>query len=309
MKLKRRRAVIGLPIFMAVALCGPPALFAGVITLGAAQSFAVLSGAGVAINGACCTVVSGNLGDYPLDVGAITGIPTPGSLINGSVYAADRLPLIAQQARADETLAYNALALLTSTGNESGTILGTGGTVSTLLPGVYTFNSSAQVNGALTLNFNGESNAAFVFLIGTTLITGAGAAIHAIGANSTDSIYWRVGDSATLGTGALFAGNILALNAITLNTGASIACGRALAYTASVTMAGTNFVSDDCSLYNTLTGYSSAGPTDFGSLGFSGASQTAETPEPANFLLLTIGLTGLMCRRRTQRVPRLTDMP
>ena len=49
------------------------------------------------------------------------------------MYASDQ-PLIAQQAQADENTAYNALAALPSTANEIGIVLGTGGTVSTLLP-------------------------------------------------------------------------------------------------------------------------------------------------------------------------------
>lgn len=279
--------------------CCPHASFAGPITLGSAQGFAVLGGAGVSVDGTCCTVVSGNLGDYPSTLSSITGFPAPGSLVNGSIYALDKLPLIAQQAQVDETTAYNALVGLPSNANESGVILGTGGTVSTLLPGTYSFSSSAQVTGTLTLNFNNESNALFVFQIGSTLITGIGAAIDVIGANSTDAIYWQVGTSATLGANTTFAGNILAADAITLDPGASIACGRAFASTESVTMAGTNFVSDDCSVYNTLSGYSSEGPNDFGSYGFSGTTPEPGTPEPGTFLLLGIGIMGLTINRQT----------
>jgi type VI secretion system secreted protein VgrG len=283
---------------MAVLLCCPSAVFAGLITLGSAQSFAVLGRASVATASPCCTVVSGNLGDYPYTLTSITGFPSPGSLVNGSFYASDQLPLVAQQAQADENTAYNALAALQSTANESGIHLGTGGAVSTLLPGVYTFSAAAEVDGALTLNFNGQSNAAFVFQIGTSLTTGSSAAIDVTGGNSTDSIYWVVGTSATLGTSTIFAGNILASDSITLDPSASIACGRAFAYTGLVTMADTNFISDNCSVYNTLTGYSSTGPTDFGSYGFSGNSQAGIAPEPGTLLLLGIGLAGLVAFRR-----------
>ncbi|MES1260673.1 MAG: DUF3494 domain-containing protein [Acidobacteriota bacterium] len=289
-------------IFLAIPLCCPFTGFAGVVTLGSAQNFAVLSGAGATVGGACCTVVSGSLGDYPLGLSSITGFPTPGSLVNGTFYASDQLSPIAEQARADENTAYNTLTALPSTANESGVILGTGGTVGTLLPGVYTFASSAQMEGTLTLDFNGQSNAMFVFQIATTLTTGSGAVIHVIGANPTNSIYWQVGSSATLGSNTIFAGNILASDSITLGPGAAIACGRAFAYTGSVTMADTNFISDNCSLYNTLTGYSSAGPTDFGSYGFSGNSQA--TPEPGTFLLLGIGFAGFAgkCSGRRRQV-------
>jgi Ice-binding-like/PEP-CTERM motif len=288
-------------VFMAVWVGCPSAVFAGVITLGSAQSFAVLGGAGVSVNGTCCTVISGSLGDDPLGLSSITGFPTPGSLVNGSFYALDQLPLIAQQARADENTAYGALAALASTADESGIVLGTGGTVSTLLPGVYTFSSSAEVDGGLTLNFNGQSNARFVFQIVTTLTTGSSAAINVIGANSTDAIYWQVGTSAILGSSTAFVGNILASDAITLDPSASIACGRAFAYTQSVTLAATNFISDNCGLYNTSTGYSSTGPGDFGSYGFSGNAPGSNTPEPAAFLLMGIGLAGLAVKYSFQK--------
>jgi hypothetical protein len=270
--------------------------FAGAITLGSAQSFAVLGGAGVAAYGSCCTVISGNLGDYPLGLSSITGFPTPGSLVNGSFYALDQLPIIAQQAQADEDTAYNALAALPSGTNESGIVLGTGGTVSLLTPGVYTFSTSAQVDGTLTLNFTGAPlNSVFVFQIGSTLTTGSSAAIDVVGGNSTDAIYWQVGSSATLGSSTAFAGNILALDSISLDPSASIACGRAFAYTGSVTMAATNFISDNCAVYNTAAGYSPSGPTDYGSLGFSGGGPpVVPTPEPATLPLLGSGFAGLV---------------
>jgi type VI secretion system secreted protein VgrG len=114
-----------------------------------------------------------------------------------------------------------------------------------------------------------------------------------------------VGDSATLGSSTVFAGNILALNAITLDPFASIACGRAFAYTASVTMADRNFISNNCSLDNTLTGYSVSGPSDFGSFGFSGISEVGVVPEPGTFLLLGVGLAAVvLCSTAASSVRR-----
>jgi hypothetical protein len=61
------------------------------------------------------------------------------------------------------------------------------------------------------------------------------------GAQNTN-VYWQVGSSATLGTGTLVTGNIVALASITLTTSATVS-GRALARTGQVTM-DTNSIGD-----------------------------------------------------------------
>jgi len=49
------------------------------------------------------------------------------------------------------------------------------------------------------------------------------------------NVFWQVGSSATLGTGSVFKGNILAMASITATTGAAVE-GRLLARTAAVTL-------------------------------------------------------------------------
>jgi hypothetical protein len=49
------------------------------------------------------------------------------------------------------------------------------------------------------------------------------------------NVFWQVGSSATLGTGSVFKGNVLALASITVTTGAAVE-GRLLARTAAVTL-------------------------------------------------------------------------
>ena len=58
--------------------------------------------------------------------------------------------------------------------------------------------------------------------------------------------FFQVGSSATLGTNTSFTGNMLALASITLNTGASINAGRALARDAAVTMDTNNINNSQC---------------------------------------------------------------
>ena len=114
----------------------------------------------------------------------------------------------------------------------------------TLTPGVYSFATSASLAAAttLTLNAEGNPNARFDFQIGTTLITGSGAAISLINGAEADNVYFQVGSSATLGTGTAFQGNILADQSVTLTTGATMMDGRAFALVGAVTM-DTNTVS------------------------------------------------------------------
>jgi hypothetical protein len=92
------------------------------------------------------------------------------------------------------------------------------------------------LTGTLTLNTEGNANAVFDFEIGSTLTTASNSSVVFTGAEESDSVFWQVGSSATLGTTTAFAGNILADASITLNTGANIQCGSALAETGAVTM-------------------------------------------------------------------------
>jgi type VI secretion system secreted protein VgrG len=153
--------------------------------------------------------------------------------------------------------------------------------VSLLTPGVYSFSSSAQLTGALTLNFAGASNEEFVFQIGTQLTTASASDIIVENGNSTDSVYFKVGSSAVLGTTTDFAGTIIAGDSITLDTGAEILCGRAIALTGQVAMQG-NTISSDCSATSGGSGGTGSGGTG-----------TAAVPEPASLALLGMGIAGL----------------
>jgi type VI secretion system secreted protein VgrG len=61
------------------------------------------------------------------------------------------------------------------------------------------------------------------------------------------NVFWQVGSSATLGTGSLFAGNILALTSITVTTGVTVQ-GRALARNGAVTLDTDTFLAPTCDL-------------------------------------------------------------
>lgn len=259
-------------VSLIIVLLGAANVYATTVNvgLGAANLFAVLGGTSVTNTGA--SSINGNLGLWSGT--SITGFP-PGT-INGTIDATNAS---AMQAQMDLTGAYNTAAAQPCGGVLTGQNLGG----QTLTAGVYCFGSSAQLNGNLILDAQGNVNAVFIIQIGGSLTTLSSSQVTIINGGSGNNVFWQVGGSATLGTTSQFAGNILALSSITLDAGADISCGRALSLNGAVTM-NTNDVSID-------------GP------GCAAGAASASEPGTATLLGigLLIGVAGCLRRRLRSR--------
>ena len=271
------------------------------IDLGAAQPFAVLAGSTVTNAHSAPNLPTQVYGDVGTSPGlSITGLLSGVNVSGGTIHTGDSA---AQTAQTAATVAYNALAALSFDTNLTGHTLGSPG-FATLTPGVYHFDTSAQLTGTLVLDFLNNPTGSFVFQVGSTLTTASDSFISVLNAAAGNSIYWQVGTSATLGTGTDFAGNVLALSSITLAPLAQIVCGRAIGLTGAVTLSD-NLVSNDCGAQDFGLGLG-----DAGSLGFSGDGTVSPVPEPATAMMFLVGLAGLGLRRmKRTTLPAQVEKP
>jgi hypothetical protein len=222
---------------MALLLVGGVATAAIVPTvlLGTSANYSVLGGSTVTNTGG--SVLNGSLGLSPGT--SITGFP-PGT-VTGSI---DNANGAAAQAQIDLTAAYTDAAGRVLNGTTTADL---GGLI--LVGGVYAGPSKSPLSltGNLTLDGAGDPNSVFIFQTDSTLTTASGSSVTLINGAQQCNVFWQVGSSATLGTGSLFAGNILALTSITVTTGVTVQ-GRALARNGAVTLDTDTFLAPTCDL-------------------------------------------------------------
>src|ERR1700694_706148 len=166
-----------------------PVLAQSVPPLGAAESFAALAGTTLTATGAG-TVISGNVGVSPGS--AVTGFP-PAVVVNGQIYTG--VGSLAGPAQASALIAYNNLKgqACPPANNLTGKILGQTPGFLSLSPGVYCFDTSAQLNAILTLNDGGDPNAIFIFQIGTTLTTASSSQVIMSSGGGGEKREWGTG--------------------------------------------------------------------------------------------------------------------
>jgi hypothetical protein len=219
-------AALALALTLALA---SSALAASAVPLGTADSFALLGGSTITNTGS--TTITGDIGL------CCTGVATPGfgpgaNQVNqpgGAIYTGPGT--LAATAQDDLDIAYGNAAGQAVTNTVPVNLSLTGTPATPLLPGVYesTAHGAFQINTGLTLDFQGDPNAVFIFQ-GTSLTTSVGPAgsVNIVngGANpSACNIYWQLADATqgvTLGASSAFKGTTMALGASVLGTGATV---------------------------------------------------------------------------------------
>jgi hypothetical protein len=273
-----RVALIGIAacfVFTALLVAIPMVAKAAPVNLATAQPFVVLGGAGVTNTGP--SVLNGDLGVTPGT--SLSGFGAP-AVVNGATHDNDA---VAAQAQADLTTAYNVAAgQPIAPGNEL-TGVDLGGL--TLSPGAYGYSSSAELTGQLTLDAHGDPNAQFVFVIGSTLTTASASSVVLTNGASPCNVFWKIGSSATFGSGTAFEGNIMALTSISLNSGVTV-LGRALARNGEVTLINDVLTQPGCATETsttptgteTTTGTSTSATPTTSTVASGGAGKVAKKP-------------------------------
>jgi len=221
------------------------------VDLGTATPFAILAGTPAITDAGNASVITGNVGLSPrtsADIGLwcsqMTGLSTIYGVDagytgggHGTLCFKGTAPdkTLVDKAKVDLTTAYTDAA-----GRTPVTTVGTelGGT--TKFAGVYTSGATAfQISniGPLVLDAQNDPSAVFIFEVSADapgLTVGPGSVVQLAGQAQACNVFWRV-ISADINTTAVFKGNILALNSITVANGANIE-GRLLARNGQVTL-------------------------------------------------------------------------
>jgi len=209
------------------------------VDLGSSGDFVLLAGS--LVSNVPMSAITGDLGLSPAAGSNITGFGE--AEVTGIIYTVDEsgpagsVPsaTMLSTAKEDIIIAYN--DFVDRTPVPTGEFLNPGaGNIGgmTLVPGLYKFTSTLSITGS-DVTLTGTATDVWIFQIASDLVVGSGIQVILAGEALAANIFWQVGTSATLETGSVFKGTILADQSISLNTGATIE-GRLLASNAAVTL-------------------------------------------------------------------------
>jgi hypothetical protein len=185
------------------------------IDLGTCEFFAAMAGTMATCTGSFdCDIVGGSLGIFP------------GTSVTGN-FVGD-IELTTEDSAG---CAVDGLAAWTAGRAMTGTTMLADMAGKTFTPGVYTQGTSINISaGKVYLDAQGNSDAMFVFNVGTTLTTAASTEIVLLNGAKKDHVFWVLGTALTMGADSILVGNVLAGTAITIGTN-GIIMGRAIAQT------------------------------------------------------------------------------
>lgn len=206
------------------------------VDLGRCERFALHAHAGVAASGDK-TLVYGDIGGD----NAITGFGPPPlpSVADAQLY--DYYPITPESnvCAYDKGIAYGQAKAATCTDLLAYTDL----SGVTLSPGVYC-NSAGYfelTSGKLYLDGNNDTDSVFIFQTAAHIHTSIGTEVVMLNDTQPANVFWVAGSSINLSGYSTFRGNLLAYSSVTMGTG-TVLEGRALASTASITLAGSNTI-------------------------------------------------------------------
>ncbi len=183
------------------------------------------------------TVIEGSVGLSPGP--SITGFP-PGIIVPPGVIDATNAAAAEGQAAVTNayTNAHGRSITATTAADLANDHLGAG---------VYAgpAHGALQLTGPLVLDGAGDPTSVFIFQTDSSLTTASSSTVTLVNGAQECNVFWQVGSSATLGTGSVFRGNILALASVTVTTGV-VVHGRAFASTGAVTLDSDVFARPTC---------------------------------------------------------------
>jgi len=159
-----------------------PALAQRPPSLGTAASFAVLAST---VTSSGSTVVTGNLGGH-----SIVSFP-PGVVLLGTMIGGVAAPLRNSAAAYDDLTGRPCVRPLQG---------------DNLVPGVYCSAFPLALQGTLTLDANGDSNAVWIFQLGAGLTTAPASAVRVINGGWEGNVFWQLSGQAVIGEDTAFMG-------------------------------------------------------------------------------------------------------